>query len=293
MATPITELFASIGFKVNAKDIEKFDKLLDGMAGKIDKTIGKLHVLENKLGSVGIAFAKSGTQAKKFTEKVDGSANSSRNAIAAFRRFTTILSQESGKWKVAGQAAKDYANDLAAVRQQAARAEASLQAMKRGQLGNIRFGGAGGRRGPGRPPGGGPGMPGAGEQIRGFLPGFGLGWSVLQLNSVAQQMTGIQLALESVTGSEEAATQKLQELRKISEETRTPLRELAKDYTKMLSSVQNTLLEPTLDKNFGALIKYSKTLGLSGEELKGTLRALSQMTSKTQITSEELSGQLG
>ena len=112
----------------------------------------------------------------------------------------------------------------------------------------------------------------------------------IQLNS---QLEGINLALEAVVGSGEAATAALDHVRVLAERTGQPVMELARQYTQFAAAAKGTALEgDAMTSVFDAVAGAMGTLGRSTQETQRAFVALSQMMAKGQVYAEEWRGQL-
>ena len=60
-------------------------------------------------------------------------------------------------------------------------------------------------------------------------------------------------------------------------------RQLQPSFTQYLANAQGTALEPSLMRDFESFTQYGAVMGLSPEEMKGSLKAITQMVSKQQI----------
>lgn len=157
--------------------------------------------------------------------------------------------------------------------------------------GNPRVGGSGGHAGAafgGGLVGGGMGF------MRGLVPGLGAAYAVSKLNEINQQMKGQDLALTAVTGSNANGQAAKKRLRVMADDIGFNARELTPAFTKMIASGEASGFgQAKSEKVFKAMAEYGRVMGLSSEDMKGSMRAVEQMMNKGQIMSEELKGQLG
>lgn len=117
------------------------------------------------------------------------------------------------------------------------------------------------------------------------------GFGIAALNRTVTGLESMPVALESVTGSRQAADSQLAYLNRLGDEIGAPIMSLAPSYTKFLASAQGTKLEPFAQSGFRSLSRYGAVMGLDQEAMKGTFRAVEQMTNKQSIMAEELKGQ--
>lgn len=130
--------------------------------------------------------------------------------------------------------------------------------------------------------------------MRGLVPGLGAAYAISKLNEINQQMKGQDLALTAVTGSKEAGQAAKKRLRAMADDIGFNARELTPAFTKMIASGEASGFgQAKSEKVFKAMAEYGRVMGLSSEDMKGSMRAVEQMMNKGQIMSEELKGQLG
>lgn len=130
--------------------------------------------------------------------------------------------------------------------------------------------------------------------MRGLVPGLGAAYAVSKLNEINQQMKGQDLALTAVTGSKENGQAAKKRLRVMADDIGFNARELAPAFTKMIASGEASGFgQAKSEKVFKSMAEYGRVMGLSSEDMKGSMRAVEQMMNKGQIMSEELKGQLG
>jgi len=101
-------------------------------------------------------------------------------------------------------------------------------------------------------------------------------------------------SLKAVLGSQQAAQKAMAFLRDESERLGTSLEVNIPAFTKLAASAKGTALagKPVRDI-FTAISEAAVVLGLSSEQVDGSLTALSQIMSKSTVSAEELRGQLG
>ncbi|QNR53868.1 putative tape measure protein [Pseudomonas phage phiK7A1] len=129
--------------------------------------------------------------------------------------------------------------------------------------------------------------------MRGLVPGLGAAYAVSKLNEINQQMKGQDLALTAVTGSKENGQAAKKRLRVMADDIGFNARELTPAFTKMIASGEASGFgQAKSEKVFKSMAEYGRVMGLSSEDMKGSMRAVEQMMNKGQIMSEELKGQL-
>lgn len=103
-----------------------------------------------------------------------------------------------------------------------------------------------------------------------------------------------QVRLKSVFGTDLAAGQELDFLRRTANDLALDLGVLTAEYSKFAAATKNTALEGADTRNvFVSVSKAARVLSLSTEEVEGVMKALTQIASKGKIQLEELTGQLG
>lgn len=107
-----------------------------------------------------------------------------------------------------------------------------------------------------------------------------------------KQLQSLDLALKSVTGSEEQFAIEQQFLRSISEEYGLEIKNLTSLYTAFYVAAKDKLAGREIQQIFEDIAKSGSALGLSNDALQRSFTAINQMLSKGTIQSEELRGQL-
>lgn len=111
---------------------------------------------------------------------------------------------------------------------------------------------------------------------------------------VERKLENIKLTLTAVSGSQVIAGAQLDYLTGLANRAGVVFTDLAKQYSQITAAAKGTSLEgERTNKIFEAIVMAGAKLGLSGEEVKGTLTAIQQMMSKGRVTAEELRQQLG
>lgn len=148
----------------------------------------------------------------------------------------------------------------------------------------------------------------AGTSLNGFLKtvraaalGYATVLATMQITEFVSDTFEAGVALDSlersfkaITGSETEAAKELEYVHRTATSLGLGLSELESSYKDILAASKNTALEgANIRKVFTAISKASAVLGMSADDTKGSLRALSQMISKGNVQAEELRGQLG
>ncbi|WFG74108.1 hypothetical protein QE321_gp151 [Pseudomonas phage SPA01] len=152
---------------------------------------------------------------------------------------------------------------------------------------SIRGGGAGGSRGTSGHIRQGMGI---GSELagwgRGFIPGLGGAFAIMQLNRANQELQGQRLAMQAVGGGVQGGQELQATLRDISQRLGLDDRALGSSYVKMMAAGQaSDFSKEQVDSIFQSMAEYGRVMGLDGEAMKGSFRAVEQMMGKGQIMS--------
>jgi len=111
---------------------------------------------------------------------------------------------------------------------------------------------------------------------------------------VERTLQNIQQTLTAVSGSEVIGQTQLKYLADFADRAGVKIEDLAKGYSQLTAAAKGTNLEgERVNKIFEGITMVGAKLGLSNEDVKGSLVAIQQMISKTTVQAEELKGQLG
>lgn len=119
---------------------------------------------------------------------------------------------------------------------------------------------------------------------------FGAGASILR---VGQDLDSVMSGLTAVTGSSEKASAEFEYLRSEANRLGTDLLASARDYMKWSAATKSTMSQTDMKNIFEGLSEYSTVLGLSSDRASLALNALTQMSSKSVVSMEELRQQFG
>ncbi|EKY5001817.1 tape measure protein [Citrobacter amalonaticus] len=119
---------------------------------------------------------------------------------------------------------------------------------------------------------------------------FGAGASILR---VGQDLDSVMSGLTAVTGSSEKASAEFEYLRSEANRLGTDLQASARDYMKWSAATKSSMSQSDMKSIFESLSEYSTVLGLSSDRASLALNALTQMSSKSIISMEELRQQFG
>lgn len=121
---------------------------------------------------------------------------------------------------------------------------------------------------------------------RGFIPGLGGAFAIMQLNRANQELQGQRLAMQAVGGGVAGGQELQATLRDISQRLGLDDRALGSSYVKMMAAGQASNFDKAeVDSIFQSMAEYGRVMGLDGEAMKGSFRAVEQMMGKGQIMS--------
>jgi tape measure domain-containing protein len=110
--------------------------------------------------------------------------------------------------------------------------------------------------------------------------------------STTKELQSLDLALKSVTGSQENFNAQQTFLNTIAEKYGLEIKNLTKQYTAFYVAAKDKLAAQEIQDLFENIAKSGSALGLSNETLERSFMAVNQMLSKGTVASEELRGQL-
>jgi hypothetical protein len=272
MTAPIARYFASMSIQIDKKSIALVDTTLNRLQQKLknfgkftDKhlkinfDVGKFTVDQRKLNMVlGDALDKASF---KTTFEVSRFSVNQRNLQASMQRamrgMGSVQVNTRGSVGASGQTPQ---------------ARESRSAASFGRANYLHAGGA------------------AGAFARygaASLPFIGGVYGLSRANTISQELQANELALKAVAGEDKAAGYR-EYLNSLGNRLGMTTRDLQPGFTQYLASAQGTALEPTIQKDFSNFTQYGAVMGLDPEQMKGSLKAITQMVSKQQIYAEEL-----
>jgi len=132
------------------------------------------------------------------------------------------------------------------------------------------------------------------SELRGAVAAYVGINTVSKIIDINTAMVGMNSALISITGSQFKANQSMKFIKDTAQELGLDVMALADGYKQLTAASKGANFPfKQSDKVFKAVAKSARALNLSTEDVKGTIRALSQIMSKGSVQSEELKGQLG
>lgn len=283
-AGQMAEFFATFGFKVDKADVQRVEKTLNHIENRIKKVVeGDLNNL--RINITGFRFSDGfNTRLYKAMQKKMSILNNKKGlspeiTIAKFNVDRNVLLRDTR------EAVRFVENNIR-MRIRTDRPHIPLPtgsgAAGAAAGGSNRFGaglGAGAA---------------AGGLGRGFIPGLGVAFGVSRLNQINQQLIGQDLASTAVFGSQEAGAEQMAWVKNLGNKIGFDYRSQADPYLKM-SAAGKTAGMSTGDVQgiFTGMAEYGRVMGLTDEDMKGSMRAVEQMLNKGQIYAEELKMQLG
>lgn len=272
MSGPIAQYWASLGFRIDRKEIRKVDnelKRIEQRIKKFGKGFSKNLNLKFNVDSFVVDQRKLNISLGNALDKA------SMSVVFEISRFSVNQRNMQAALLRAGRA-------MSPVVQQPAKQGVTQQPVQQGRsqasYSRANFLHAGGS---------------AGALARygvGSLPFVGGVYGLAQANQIGQELQKNDIALKAVAGADAAKYQEF--LNNLGNRMGMTTRSLQPGFTQYLANAQGTALEPTIQRDFSSFVQYGAVMGLGPEEMKGSLKAITQMVSKQQIYAEELKGQL-
>ena len=129
----------------------------------------------------------------------------------------------------------------------------------------------------------------AGAMRGGALPALAGIFGVSKLNQVNQQLIGQERAATAVFQGKEQGQEQLGFVKDLGNRIGFDYRSQADPYLKMAAAGTTAGMSTDgVQGIFTGMAEYSRVMGLSGEDMKGSMRAVEQMLNKGQVYSEEL-----
>lgn len=137
--------------------------------------------------------------------------------------------------------------------------------------------------------------------LKGAIAGFAAGAGIAALGAMGKGAITAGLGMEAlkrsfvaIAGSSQGAAKEMEFVRATADKLGLDLMSSAEAYKGLAAASMGTELQGKKTQQiFTSVAKASTTLGLSADETKGALLAMSQMISKGNVSAEELRGQLG
>ena len=279
-AGQMAEFFATFGFRINQTDIAKVDKQLNILEAKArrmsEQSLSNIRVNISRF-SFSADFNTRLHRALKARMKVAGG-----KGIAPEITLRNFVVDRSALLREMKDAIRYVENNT--------RIRVRTGANRDGMRGAGGAGGAEGRVGFAAGAGA-----GAGSAMRGAaLPAVAGVFGVSKLNQVNQQLIAQKRASTAVFKGEEAGKEQLAYVRDLGNKIGFDYRSQADPYIKMAAAGTTAGMSTDgVQGVFTGMAEYSRVMGLSDEDMKGSMRAVEQMLNKGQVYSEELKMQLG
>lgn len=130
--------------------------------------------------------------------------------------------------------------------------------------------------------------------LQGAIASLGLGMLVKDVFDTGSEVMQLNRAFEAITGSTKGAQAEFAFLRQLADELGMNFYDLAAGYKDVAAAAQGTAMEGKGVRGvFTGIVEAGAALGMSAENVKGSLFAVSQMISKGKVSAEELRRQLG
>lgn len=137
------------------------------------------------------------------------------------------------------------------------------------------------------------------DGIKDIFAAFGIAGGLSAFSTIAtsvynttKELESLDLALKSVTGSQDEFTKQQAFLTEISGKYGLEIKNLTTQYTAFYVAAKDKLAAQEIQDLFENISKTGSALGLSNETLERSFAAVNQMLSKGTVASEELRGQL-
>lgn len=278
----ITEFFATLGLKVRQEDIRKFDKTLDVIEKRARK-FTETALSDIKVNISGFRFAGD------FNTRLYKSLQKKMKMVGDRKGISPEIT--ISKFSV------DKTELLAEMKEAARYVERNLRLNLRTGVTHPTGGFTGQRAVAGGVSRFGAGLglgSAAGGLGRGFIPGLGVAFGISQMNRLNQELIGQDLAASAVFGGPAQGQEQLDWLRNLGNKIGFDYRSQANAYLKMQAAATTAGMDITGgQKIFTSMAEYGRVMGLSDEDMKGSMRAVEQMLNKGQVYAEELKMQLG
>lgn len=313
---PVASLFAELGFKIERKRFDEFRLMLHdvrtelGQTMRLSANVGKtLGSLVDKLNRVSRSFDANSLQ--RWRQQLRIAAKAYQNAVVANEKELGSLSSAAqnsarrlailnGRFDQGDIALSKYLAKLQLVvaeLRNLAGARANLPRPGGGYGGGGRPPNPHGGGAPPRPSGGGTSIweaLGVGAFLRPMLPtGMGIGgmlgggYAFKELVQAGREMQAMENKLKAVSLGAKSFNDNLEFVKKTSEELAMDVTEFGSSYASIFQSAKTSQNQKTIQSMFTGFSKYFRALQLTPDQIKGSLRAISQMFAKEKIQAEE------
>jgi tape measure domain-containing protein len=326
----IAKLFASLGFEVDYSQVNNFEARLKTaqteikeFARETNNSNRKLQSMVEKLKAIKSALDMKATKpvsgnlhatTKEYGKQVGAvvaiskTLESSAPVIEkAIERLGRVAAENTLTWYNYGTGANHANTKL----QDLLRTIKEIRTLGGGRTTIAVGGGSGGTRsGAGRPSGsstpeesGGGLLPlllGGRAFTKPMLPtGVGLGgllgagYATKEFIQTGREMQAMESKLKAVSRDALDFQKNLEYVRKTSNALAMDVEEFGKSYSSIFQSAKRDYTTEQVQKSYTGFNKYFRALGMTQDQVNGSLRAIGQMFNKQQVMSEELKGQLG
>ena len=141
---------------------------------------------------------------------------------------------------------------------------------------------------------------GVGAFLRPLLPtGMGLGgmlgagYGFKELVQAGREMQAMEFKLKAVSESTDIFNRNLKFVRETSNALAMDIAEFGASFSSIFQSAKTSASVEQIHDMFFGFSKYFRTLQMTPDQIKGSLRAIGQMFNKEKVQAEELRGQLG
>jgi NADH dehydrogenase/NADH:ubiquinone oxidoreductase subunit G len=272
----IQKLHGTLGFKIDWKTLQTFDKKFDSIRKQVkslQRDLDSIRITKLTSGIAG-STANSNKLANNLT-KLNNAASSGVQHINAYAAAISHLQRSlAGLSSVSG----------------------SMQRLPRAPSVSAGGGSSYGRRtSTGAATGGFIGglIGGPGAFARGLLPGLGAGWAVRESVIAGRQSVSQELAFQALAGGPAGGKAETDWAKNLANTLGISQVNVLDQYKGLYAATRhNEKLKGQTRNIFQGFTEYGTALGLDPERMKGGIIALQQMASKGKIMSEELYGQM-
>ncbi|MCL7942232.1 tape measure protein [Halomonas sp. ATCH28] len=266
----IASLFANLGFTIDTRNLDKFERSLTDTAKKVNrfgdgvrrstapvkKQVAGITALQKRYNKLGGALS----QVRQDFSKINQAYRAGDISLEKRKRLLTDINNRYRELKrstdSATYAQKRYNRTPTKQRQ-------SIRERSRSVLPTVASAAAG-------------------------------GYAAIRSSQAYQTYQGIQSGLVAATGSRQQAIKDFEYLVKLSKDLGTFIGDSSQSFMQLSAAAKGTTLEGEGVRGiFTAVSSYSRVLNLSATQMEGVYRGLTQTISKGQLYSEEVRGQIG
>lgn len=314
---PVASLFAELGFKIDRGRFDQFRLMIHDLRYELGQTMKDSAKVGSTIGGLVKQLNKISGQ---FDPKTLQNWRSQLNLAA--KAYVNVVNQNSKQLDKLATSAVDSSRSMRLLNQRFVTGEVTLTnylvrlqlitaelRQLAGQRINLPrpnggFGGGSGNRASPTPHGGSASPPrastsileamGLGAFLRPMLPtGMGIGgmlgggYAFKELVQAGREMQAMENKLKAVSLGAKSFNDNLEFVKRTSEELAMDVNEFGSSYASIFQSAKTSQNQKTIQSMFTGFSKYFRALQLTPDQIKGSLRAISQMFAKEKIQAEE------